>query len=398
MGVALLVDERWWFASRMREFYGRGTADRYDGPLTPEAVRDALLGLGPHDVLAGWLPFEPGADGSLVRPDRREPAPQSEAPFARSTGWRRSLSTRRGYGSAVDDAVRRIRAGELGKVVLARAVEADGGGDLLSAMRGARQVNPEVYAFVYDTAGPTSRASTLFGASPELLVRRSGPLVSPVPLAGSAPRDPDPENDRAAAAALLASEKDRAEHAFVVRHVVEGLEPLCQRVITPAEPELVATDAMWHLATRIQGVLADATLSVVDVAVVLHPTPAVCGSPQELALPIIRESEGVSRDLYAGAVGWCDSAGDGEWAVTLRAGQVVDGTVRLHAGAGVVGDSVGDDEWNETAAKLRTMERALGIEGPAGPALREHVVAGNDDGREEDRDDRYGNRKQGLAR
>jgi isochorismate synthase len=383
MGVALLVDERWWFASRVREFYGRGTADRYDGPLTPEAVRDALLGLGPHDVLAGWLPFEPGADGSLVRPDRLEVVPHSEAAVVRAAGRTRSLSTRRGYGSAVDDAVRRIRTGELGKVVLARAVDVDGGIDLLSAMRRAREINPEVYAFVYDTAGPTSRASALFGASPELLVRRSGPLVSSVPLAGSAPRDPDPEKDRAAAVALLASEKDRAEHAFVVRHVVEGLEPLCQRVVAPVEPELVATDAMWHLATRIQGVLADAAVSVVDVAVALHPTTAVCGSPRELALPIIRESEGVSRDLYAGAVGWCDASGDGEWAVTLRAGQVVDGTIRLHAGAGVVGDSVGEDEWNETAAKLWTMERALGIEGSAGAVAREHAIAGRDEGRGE---------------
>lgn len=381
-----MAAERFWFASTEREFLGEGVRERYDGRLTREAIAEATARLGDGEVLAGWLPFEPGEAGTLVRPERLAATPPrgesslAAAPSTPPIHLRRDdapssdLFAPHEYRSAVSSALERIDSTPLEKVVLARAVEhADAGIDLITAMQRARRRNPRVFAFVYDAAtGLESRGrvsgvsrctpSTLFGASPELLVRRRGPLVISVPLAGSRPRGGDPVADRAAAVELLASEKDRAEHAVVVRQIVGSLERVCTRVMAPSEPSLVPTDAMWHLATTIQGVLDDPTLGVVDVAVALHPTPAICGTPIAEALDLIRRSEPVPRGLYAGAVGWCDRAGDGEWAVTLRAGQRIDGRLRLHAGAGIVAGSVPDDEWHETAAKLRTMEGALGVQ------------------------------------
>lgn len=402
---------------------GVGTRERYDGPLTREAVADARSRLGPGEVLAGWLPFDPSGDGALVRPERFAPGGLDRGPSPRRAIASRPLAPRElmsrdEYRSAVDGALDRIVAREVEKVVLARAVEFSAEGvDPIAAMRGARRRDPRVFAFAYDgagagagtdagsggEAGADARASaaagvgsragargsvsgaaagrapvrrTLFGASPELLVRKRGPLVTSMPLAGSRPRSDDPEVDRAAATSLLASAKDRDEHAFVVRQIAASLAAVCGRVVVPPEPSLVATDSMWHLATSLQGVIADPLLSVVDVAVSLHPTPAICGTPIDAALDVIRRNEPVARGLYGGAVGWCDAAGDGEWAVTLRSGQLIGDRVVLHSGAGIVAGSNPDEEWRETAAKLGTMERALGVAARAPESTPTLAVAG----------------------
>ncbi|MDO5053072.1 MAG: isochorismate synthase [Pseudoclavibacter sp.] len=371
-----MAAERFWFASPAREFFGEGVRERYDGPLTPPAVTAARERLAPGEVLIGWLPFEPGGPGALVRPERLRTGPgagepgadpsEPRDPRAGAPGGRvpHESVPRESYLRAVGRALERIGAGELEKVVLARAVELPARGvDPFAAMREARRRDPRVHAFAYDT-GLADGPEGLFGASPELLVRRTGPLVASLPLAGSRPRRPEPEADRAQALELLASEKDRTEHAVVVRHIAEVLRGLCARVIVPAEPSLVATETMWHLASSVQGVLEDPATSVVELAAALHPTPAICGAPVAAALAEIRAAEPLERGLYAGATGWCDRAGDGEWAVTLRAGQRLGERLLLHAGAGVVAGSEPEAEWEETAAKLRTMERALGAADP----------------------------------
>jgi isochorismate synthase len=119
---------------------------------------------------------------------------------------------------------------------------------------------------------------------------------------------------------------------------------------------------MWHLSTEVRGRLRDPAVCALQLATALHPTPAVCGTPTDVAMSTIRELEGFDRGFYAGLVGWSDVTGDGEWVVTIRCGEVEDRRIRMFAGAGIVADSDAEDELRETTAKLRTVLAALGLE------------------------------------
>jgi isochorismate synthase EntC len=114
-----------------------------------------------------------------------------------------------------------------------------------------------------------------------------------------------------------------------------------------------------HLATTIRARLRDPSVSALDVATLLHPTPAVAGVPCEAALAAIAELEGFDRGLYAGPVGWVDARGDGDWAVALRSATLHGARARLVAGAGIVAGSDPVAEWDETESKLAAMRSAL---------------------------------------
>jgi isochorismate synthase len=261
------------------------------------------------------------------------------------------------YRRWVETAVRRIRAGELEKVVLARTVEVEAGRrlDPRSLVARLRAVDPESYAF----AAPTGPASTLVGASPELLVRRRGLTVESRPMAGSAPRSGDPEQDRALGLELLRSAKDRDEHRVVVDAIAEVLGTMCEELTWDPEPILHGTANVWHLATAFAGVLREPPPTVLEIVAELHPTPAVAGTPRDVALDLIGELEPFDRGAYAGAVGWIDAAGDGEWAIALRCAELVGDRATLYAGAGIVADSDPGAEVEETDRKFRAFLDAL---------------------------------------
>ncbi len=203
-------------------------------------------------------------------------------------------------------------------------------------------------------------APFLVGATPELLLDRRGTRVVSRPLAGSTRRRSDARADRAAGGALARSAKDRLEHALVVEHVADTLAPHCSELRVPRAPELTSTSTMWHLGTTVEGTLRDADVTALDLAAELHPTPAVCGLPRDLAMAAIHELEPFDRGYFAGAVGWCDERGDGRWMVAIRCAEVDGASARLYAGAGIVAGSEPGAEAAETAAKFATMLRALG--------------------------------------
>lgn len=275
--------------------------------------------------------------------------------------------SRTGYAESVARAVRRIEAGALSKVVLARALDLSGGSlDATSVLSRLARDDPNGYTYALDLPPTrTGAVRRLVGASPELLVGRSGRRVVARPEAGSAARAADPVEDERRGQALLASTKDLAEHAFVVDAVVDALSPYCRHVVAPARPRLVRTAAMWHLLTEITGELVDRSVSSLTLALALHPTPAVCGTPTPAAQEAIDELEGFDRGYYAGVVGWCDAAGDGEWAIALRCAELRSDAIRLYAGAGIVAGSDPDAEVAETGAKFRTMLNAMGIQDEA---------------------------------
>ncbi|MFI7442648.1 isochorismate synthase MenF [Nonomuraea indica] len=248
-------------------------------------------------------------------------------------------------------AARRIRDGELEKVVLARDLVATAEYPIdvrLLLARLARRY-PECYTF--SVAG-------LVGATPELLVRRTGEQIESLVLAGTTPRGTSAADDLVRGAALFASEKDRHEHECAIASVRQTLAPLCAELHTPDEPELLVLPNVQHLASHVSGRLADGA-SVLDVVAAMHPTAAVGGTPTDTAIKVIRELEGMDRAGYAGPVGWIDAHGDGEWGIALRSG-IIDGRrARLFAGGGIMGDSDPGSELAEAQAKFRVMQYAL---------------------------------------
>jgi isochorismate synthase len=250
----------------------------------------------------------------------------------------------------VGEAVAAIGADAFTKVVLARTV----------VLRSGRPIAPfELVASLRDRypscrvfGWQEGRSAAFVGASPELLVSRRGSTFRTEPLAGSAPRGGDHDEDRALGDALLASAKDRAEHAIVVEDALARLGPLVDDAIESPLPRLQKFATVQHLATSIGGRTRS---RVLELAEALHPTPAVGGSPRGAALEFIDKVEGIDRGWYAGGIGWVDAAGDGELAVGLRCALVSGERAVLFAGNGIVSGSDPAAELEETRLKLRPM-------------------------------------------
>ena len=331
-------------------------------------------GTGP--VAFGALPFDPACPGELVvprvivgraddgtrwithllAPDAPLPAlpPLEEAapgpaPTCFTVTSPRSTEDWQASLLAVRDELRHETAR---KVVLARelVVEADAPirrADVLGQLRAAY---PSCLLFAVDG---------FVGATPELLVARSGDQVRSHPMAGTAPRSSDPSTDARLAANLLASSKDRIEHRYTIDMVHDTLLPWCSFLDEEAEPSIVAMANVQHLATLVEGRLSSPPASVIELMRALHPTPAVNGTPRQVALDLIAAHEGIDRGRYAGPVGWVDAAGNGEWAVGIRSAELRATAARVFAGVGVVADSDPDAELAETRAKFQALLGAI---------------------------------------
>jgi salicylate biosynthesis isochorismate synthase/menaquinone-specific isochorismate synthase len=258
------------------------------------------------------------------------------------------------YEEAVRRAVQRIRAGELEKIVLAREVDvhAPVAHDPAAVFGLLREAFSSSFVFAVGRG-----EATFVGASPELLVRREGQRASTVALAGSTRRSADPAVDDHLGEALLRSEKDREENAVVARRIERALRPHAVWVAAAPEPGLVKVANIQHLACPIRAQLA-APLGAVELAAVLHPTPAVGAEPAS-ALSLIPALEGIDRGWYASPVGWTDSSGDGEFCVALRSALLRDRVARCYAGCGIVRGSDPAAELAESELKLQVMLPAL---------------------------------------
>jgi isochorismate synthase len=255
------------------------------------------------------------------------------------------------YESAVERAVDRIAAGDLRKVVLAREVRVHGSAPVdpapvLGALRG---VFPSCFCWCVGTP-----ELAFLGASPELLVRREGARAQTVALAGTTRRSADPAVDDHLGEQLLRSPKEREEQAIVAGRIQSTLDPASVWVAAAEDPVLVKVQNVQHLATPIRAQLAE-PLSALELAALLHPTPAVGGEPREVAEPLIPALEALDRGWYAGGVGWTDLADDGEFCVALRCALLRGATAHLYAGSGIVRDSVPAEELAETEVKLQAL-------------------------------------------
>jgi isochorismate synthase len=365
-GFAWLNDGAGFVTSGVAARVRAGDVDRV---LAGMEVDDPIARAGTGAIAVSALPFQGAAAGELVIPAsvvgvdadgsawRTEivstspfPTSATPAPTRFSVEGRVSRTEWTSQVNAILDAV---DAGELAKAVLARevVVHADAPFDTRVVVDRLRATQGGCVVFAADG---------LVGATPELLVRRQGSSVTSRPMAGTIPRGGTDAGDSAAEAALAASVKDGLEHRLVVDAVVDGLRAGGVDVATVRGPDVARLATVSHLATTITGTVEPrSALSALELALRLHPTPAVGGAPQDYALAMLEDLETFDRGRYAGPVGWVDAHGDGEWAVALRCAELEGGTARLVAGAGVVAGSDPDAEWAETQAKLEPMLRVL---------------------------------------
>jgi len=264
------------------------------------------------------------------------------------------------WPGVIEQALAAINRGEVDKVVLARdvLVEATQPIDLRQVAAALMRDYPDCWTYSVDG---------LVGATPELLVRLRGGLVTSRVLAGTIRRTGDDVADLARAGALARSSKDLEEHQFAVESVIAALEGVVETLSWPEVPSVLHLPNVMHLATDVVGDLPSrgprAAPWSLALAKALHPTAAVCGTPRPAAERLITQLEGVDRGRYAGPVGWMDATGQGEWGIALRCGQANSArtSVQLWAGGGIVAASVPSEELAETEAKLQPMRRALGI-------------------------------------
>jgi menaquinone-specific isochorismate synthase len=270
--------------------------------------------------------------------------------------WHDGSLTAPQWQRAVATAVQRIRDGQLSKVVLARDLYATAARDLdiRVMLRRLTDRYPDCYTFA---------CANMVGATPELLIRRQDDDVSSLVLGGTARRAQDPAEDAGLGAALLASAKEREEHEYAVVGVRSVLTDRCDRLEVESGPSLMRFANVQHLATWITGRLdagqPASDRSVLALADALHYTPAVCGTPAEAAMELIRDLEAMDRGRYAGPVGWVDARGNGEWGIALRCAEVAGNRARLFAGCGIVAGSDPAAELAETQAKFAVIQFAL---------------------------------------
>ena len=283
------------------------------------------------------------------------PSSAARAPAARNLDVS-AVRNRVAWAAAVETAAARLRGGEALKVVLAREVVAHGDGVISAGAvtRSLRAAYPSCFTYLVTGADGTAFA----GASPELLVRRSGTSAYAQPMAGSVARGATELEDEKLASMLRDSSKDASEHQLVSSFVVEALRPF-SRSVAALPPEVVRFTNIQHLATAVKAELGDAPADALELAAALHPTPAVGGWPRDAADRIIDDLESMERGWYAGAVGWTDSNGDGEFAVALRCGLLWEDGARLYAGVGVMPDSDPGRELEETDLKFKALLSAL---------------------------------------
>lgn len=362
--------ERWW-----QDTIARSGLDK-PGDVPRDARGRPIAGAGP--IAFGSFTFDPGhteqtsvlivpelvigrRDGrcwvSAITVDGSTPQPRlpgrSEPPGTNpEVAWADDSMSGPAWQQRVADVISSISGSELAKVVLARSVLAESHEEL--AWRAVFQRLSDGYENCW-----SFWVDTLMGATPEMLVRKQAGLAVSRVLAGTIQRTGETEQDLALASALARSGKDLHEHEYAVSSVARALEPFCSGMNVPDSPYVLELPNVLHLATDVTAV-ADSGVSSLSLAHALHPSAAVCGTPTDGARALIREVEELDRGRYGGPVGWMDARGDGEWAIALRCGQIVDEhTMRLFAGCGIIESSEPAAELTESVAKLIPMREAL---------------------------------------
>ncbi len=275
---------------------------------------------------------------------RQERLQTLEYPMTRST-WDDMIST----------ANSRIGAGELQKVVLSRVAEArfDRAPDTGLALEQLRRSYGNCWRFLLEPRA----GHAFFGATPELLADVQGRQMKSMALAGSSARGVSRDADEALARQMMADSKERHEHSLVAKTMRSRLSTMGETE-APDVPEVLKLANIQHLLTPLDCRLhrSGLTLSLVKL---LHPSPALGGTPRQPALQLISELEPVPRGWYAGPVGCLDMQLDGTFVVAIRSAICQERRMWLYAGVGIVAGSVAQREWEESELKFRPVLAAM---------------------------------------
>jgi len=262
------------------------------------------------------------------------------------------------WAGQIEAARARMRETDLNKVVLSRVCEIKFADRV--PVDGALDYLQTHYADCTRFLFEPRPFHAFYGATPELLASVNGRNLATMALAGSIARGRNRHEDKLYAQELLQSAKDLHEHALVVDSLRRRLEPIATSLSIPNAPSIYKLHNIQHLYTPISARLKQAN-GVLPVVAALHPTPALGGSPRELAMSFISDTEPVPRGWYAAPIGWMDSEGNGRFSVAIRSAVAQDRRVWLYAGAGIVPASDPEKEWEETGLKFRPMLEALGL-------------------------------------
>src|SRR3954465_7571995 len=267
----------------------------------------------------------------------------------------RSSYTREGFENHVRAAKEHIAAGDIYQVVLSQRFEADGAVEPFTVYRALRHVNPSPYMYFIRMAGVS-----VVGSSPEMLVRVEGTRVETHPIAGTRRRGKSAEEDLRLADELKRNEKERAEHVMLVDLGRNDVGRVCKygSVKVPQYMGLERYSHVMHLVSTVEGRLAE-DQDHLDALVSCFPAGTVSGAPKIRAMQILSQLEPTRRDLYAGAVGYIDFAGNLDYCIAIRTITMRDGIARVQAGAGIVADSNPAAEYEETRDKARALLQAI---------------------------------------
>jgi anthranilate synthase component 1 len=277
------------------------------------------------------------------------------APARRAAPEVRSNLSRETYEAGVRAIKERIAAGDIYQAVLSQRFEAKVEAEPLTVYRALRHVNPSPYMY-FIRMGKLA----IVGSSPEMLVRVEGQHVETHPIAGTRPRGRNEEEDQRLADELKRNEKERAEHVMLVDLGRNDLGRVCEfgSVKVPQYMGLERFSHVMHLVSTVEGRLAD-THDHLDALVSCFPAGTVSGAPKIRAMQILAELEPTRRDLYAGAVGYIDFAGNLDFCIAIRTITIRDGVARVQAGGGIVADSNPAAEYQESRDKAGALLQAI---------------------------------------
>jgi anthranilate synthase component 1 len=269
----------------------------------------------------------------------------------------RSNMTRDTYEAGVRTIKEHIGAGDIYQAVLSHRFEADVTADPFTVYRALRHVNPSPYMYFIRMGG-----LSIVGSSPEMLVRVEGRHVETHPIAGTRPRGQSEEEDLRLAEELKRNEKERAEHVMLVDLGRNDLGRVCAygTVKVPQYMALERYSHVMHLVSTVDGKLAE-DRDHLDALVACFPAGTVSGAPKIRAMQILSQLEPTRRDLYAGAVGYIDFAGNLDFCIAIRTITIRGARARVQAGAGIVADSNPAAEYEETRDKARALLTALAM-------------------------------------
>ncbi len=259
------------------------------------------------------------------------------------------------YEQMVEDVLEHIRAGDTFQTVPSQRFELPTDADPLTLYRALRVINPSPYLFLLDLGD-----HHVIGSSPEALVQVHGRHVETWPIAGTRPRGATPQEDQAHEESLRADEKEIAEHVMLVDLARNDLGRVSE-IGSVKVRDLMTIERyshVMHLVSSVVGTLRP-EVTPVDVLRAVFPAGTVSGAPKVRAMQIIDELEPTRRGVYAGAVGYVDTAGNLDTCIALRTLVLKDGVAYVQAGAGIVADSIPASEEAETRHKAGALLGAI---------------------------------------